>query len=226
MALGEERFVINDVTLAVASEILSPKMRSVLESGKYEALEARHIPKIMKKGDRLLELGGGVGYISSLASKAAPLADVLVIEADPRLCGVISENHRLNGVSGAVKNGVAAPPSVAQTQDRVSFYLRENFWGSSLSSDGKFVEELRVPCLDFQRLVDDFRPSIVICDIEGGETDLFPAIDLSSVDRIYLELHKSQTGLVEIRKLFNALGAQGFSYDPDYSVGAVVLFSR
>lgn len=221
---GVEIYRLSGVELRIPSRVLSPRMRIAFSSGKYEALEARYLSRILKDGDRLLELGGGVGFISALAGKTKRIDACCVVEANPELCSIIEETHRINGLTVDVRNGAAFAEFGVEKE--TSFYLRDNFWGSSLSSTGGFRAEVKIPKLDFQHLIDTFKPSIIICDIEGGEVDLFPGIDLSTVDRVYFELHKSMTGQKAIGRLFRSLIAQGLIYDTDSSVGSVVLFSR
>jgi FkbM family methyltransferase len=218
-------FHLHGVEISLPQSILSAKMREVFANEKYEGLEARYIERVVRDGDRLLELGGGVGFISTLASKKKALEACLIIEANPDLRDIILDTHQRNGSTATVITGVACPPD-STIDAPISFYLRENFWGSSLNSQSKYVRKVDVPRIDLQNLLREYRPTVVICDIEGGEVDLFPNIDMTGVDRIYFELHKTMTGLSKISRLFTALMSQGLFYDPDASVGAVVLFSR
>jgi ABC-type hemin transport system substrate-binding protein len=80
--------------------------------------------------------------------------------------------------------------------------------------------------LDFQSLILEARPTVIISDIEGGEKDLFYDVELAGVRHVFLEVHKSIIGLNGIAEVASALGRQGLYYDPDFSVGAVVMFSK
>jgi FkbM family methyltransferase len=218
-------FELKGVSIRIPQEILSKRMHEAFDSGKYEALEARYMHRILKPGDRLLELGGGVGFISALAGKTVELEACIVVEANPVLCEVITETHRRNGLNFRVLNAVACTAGDARTSS-IPFYLRENFWGSSLDGTRSYRSVMNVARLDLQKLIEEFQPTIIICDIEGAEVDLVSGIDFSSVDRLYFEVHKAETGLKGIHSLFRNLLLQGFSYDPDNSVGAVILFSK
>lgn len=218
-------FELKGISIRLPQEILSDRMREAFESGKYESLEARYMHRILKPGDRLLELGGGVGFLSALAGKTVELGACTVVEANPLLCEVITETHRRNGLNFRVLNSVACPAREDQSSS-VPFYLRENFWGSSLDGSRKYRSVTNVARLDLQKLIDEFQPTIIICDIEGAEVDLVSEIDFSTVDRLYFEIHKAASGIKGIHSLFLNLLMQGFSYDPDNSVGAVVLFTK
>ena len=84
-----------------------------------------------------------------------------------------------------------------------------------------------MPCLDFKDLLTTHQPTLLICDIEGGEADLLLGTNsMPSVRKIVLELHRSVTGLKGIRDIFLHLSKQGFAYDPGLSEKAVVVFHR
>ena len=68
--------------------------------------------------------------------------------------------------------------------------------------------------------------NLIICDVEGAETTLFEDADLTTVDRIFVELHDHVTGLRSVGGLFERMAAHGFVYDPRHSVGSVVLFRK
>ncbi|KIT14251.1 hypothetical protein jaqu_40450 [Jannaschia aquimarina] len=219
------RFALRGVKLSIPRALLSERMLEAFQSGKYEALEARYLHCFLRDGDRLLELGGGVGYLSALAGKTVNLDACCVVEANPVLCETIRDTHRRNGFDYEVINALACPPS-DDDAETAAFYLRKNFWGSSLDGSAAYEKKIEIAKLDLQKLIDRFAPTVIICDIEGAEVDLVPATDFRGVERLYFELHKSQTGKEGIARLFKALHAQGFGYDPDNSVGAVVLFER
>ncbi len=44
-------------------------MLRVLREGSYEKGEAVQISKIVQPGERIVEIGGGIGFISSLAAR-------------------------------------------------------------------------------------------------------------------------------------------------------------
>ncbi len=222
---------IQGVKLDIPNEMLTSTIKKAFDSGKYEHLEARQIPRIFRDGDRLLEFGAGVGYLSALAAAHCKLEECVAVEANPKLIEVIRSTHVLNRVKSKVINGVALSRigrrKLGEVKDNVvSFYITENFWGASLEPKAGYISCISVPILDVQELIDDFKPTIIICDIEGGEVDLFNRVDLSCVRTVLLEVHKGSIGLRGIDTMAMDLRGEGLYYDPDYSVGAVVVYSR
>jgi hypothetical protein len=79
---------------------LSPRMIDVMESNRYERPEVQSLGHILRPDDRVMELGAGVGVVSTVAARTVGPENVLCVEADPGLQGLLRETHRLNGVDG------------------------------------------------------------------------------------------------------------------------------
>jgi FkbM family methyltransferase len=204
--------------------VITPAIRQAIVAGRFEAEEARQIPHIVRPGDRVLEIGAGIGFISTLLSRQRRVSRIVAVEANPHLIDYMARLHALNRVRkvrriNAVLTNDPAPSA--------TFYLREDFWMGSLApAPNPYVGSVEVPTLGFDRLLRDEGIDLIVCDVEGAEAFLFEAADLAGVDRIFLEMHDHVTGLSGVRRLFATLGAQGFVYDPRHSQGSVVLFQR
>jgi FkbM family methyltransferase len=195
-----------------------------MRSGEYEYQEQRQLPGIVRPGERVLELGVGIGFIASMILKHENTQAYLGFEANPDLLPYIREVFELNGVDGEICNAALIhDPAVTH----LDFYKRRHFWGSSLSPEPWAYESIEaVPARQFNAVVAGFQPTLIVCDIEGGELELFRHADLSGVKRIYLEIHQSVLGRRGIKELFDILGARNFHYDQFHSTGAVVLFTE
>ncbi len=107
------------------------------------------------------------------------------------------------------------------------FYLRENFWASSLSPEPKnYVDTERVRIYGFNEMIERVKPTLIICDIEGGELDLFKNANLTGVEKVLVELHQWVVGKRNIKKIFDFFSARDFHYDCRHSYGRVILFSH
>jgi hypothetical protein len=131
----------------------------------------------------------------------------------------------LNNVRKAtVRHAVLTTTVSAQ---ELAFYIRRDFWGSSLSDKaGRFETEVKVPVEPLNEVVKQFNPTFVICDIEGAELDLVTNARWGGVTRVLLELHTRVIGGSGVKRLFEAMSARDFYYDQYGSNGSVVLFSR
>lgn len=205
--------------------IVTPKIAEAIRKGRYEKDEVRATPKFIEPGDRVIELGAGLGFISSYIATALGVRDILCVEADPTLCAFIRRVHAENGIEGVeVKNAVALNDT--GQPGTLPFYIRDPFWSSSLDGDTPYERVIDVPALPLSGMIRDFRANTLIVDIEGGERDLFRDLDLTGIDKIFLEIHTRKIRRIGIKLCFDALSAAGFAYDQQASCGGSVLFRR
>lgn len=214
------------VKIAVPVSAVSDTVLSFLKQGRYESREGKILAKIIDEGERILELGGGLGFISTIAAQNSKTKAVRVYEANPGLKPVIAETHRLNGVTGVeVETAVLVREC---REESVPFYIRKDFWGSSLSRrEGEVsVKEVQVPTRELSWVIGEFRPSMIVCDIEGGEADLFDGRALPGVSKVLVEVHQPVIGPGGMKAVFDGFSRAGFFYDQDFSSGGVILFRR
>ena len=202
--------------------IITPAIKHAIESGYFEAEEAAQLPHIVEPDDIVLDIGAGIGFISTLIARRAER--VISVEANPDLLPYMERLHRLNHVTNVKRLNVVLGEACGGT---ATFYQRTDFWMGSLSEGpNPYRSVVQVPCAGLDSLLEREGVSLVVCDIEGAESFLFEHTNLRGVDRIYLELHDHITGLKGIAAVFSAMAARGFTYDPRHSSGAIVLFRR
>ncbi len=204
--------------------VITPTIRRAILDGRFEAEEASQIPEIVRPGDRVLEIGAGIGFISTLLSRQRRVSRIIAVEANPHLIDYMGRLHACNRVRKVRQLNAVLTNEPKET---ATFYLRRDFWMGSLSAaPNPYVGTVEVPTLNLDRLLRDEGIDLIVCDVEGAETVLFNGADLGGVDRIFLEMHDHVTGLSGIRGLFATMAGQGFVYDPRHSLGSVVLFQR
>ena len=206
--------------------IITPKIERPMRNNRYEGGECATLRRVLRPGDRVLELGAGVGLCSTVAALVEGVERVVAIEANPDLIPLIAETHRLNGVAPRIdlRNGVATPTA----QGEIDFYLRPDFWASSMEPGSRAYDRVvRLPTIGLDALIAELRPTVLVCDIEGGEEGLFDRLDLSSVRHLVLELHPKVYGEAGAARVAGTLAAKGLTLDEDNRVGSSVqLFAR
>jgi hypothetical protein len=70
------------------------------------------------------------------------------------------------------------------------------------------------------------RADVLICDIEGGETDLLTHADLTGVRLIIVETHTWAVGAERTSAMMRKLILDGFSLDVDVSGQGVLALRR
>lgn len=213
------------VRLRLDEDFMSPRLIEAIRSRQYEAAEARGIRRFLQPGDVVLEIGAGMGFVTTLMLQNPATERVVSFEANPLLIPIIQRTLSDNGVGD---QRFELHNAVLGTQDTgsVDFHIHRDFWASSLRKVDGTVRTCQVPLMSFDKTIRTVRPDVIVCDIEGGEKDLFSDCDLSGVRNVYLELHQRVLGPAGMRDLFQAFHDRGFHYNQNHSSGAVVLFSR
>lgn len=221
---ADESLVVAGVIIPEDERVLTSPIRAAMLAGQFEAEESAQIPHIVRGGDRVLEIGAGIGFISTLLAREPRVSAVVAVEANPHLLDYMGRLHASNHVAKVRRLNAILTNAAAET---ATFYLRRDFWMGSLSAEpNAFIATVEVPTMNLDALLRDEAISLIVCDVEGAEADLFEHADLSGVDRIFVETHDHVTGLSGVRRLFETMQAQGFVYDPRHSTGSVVLFQR
>lgn len=226
---------VHGVAIPLDPDVMSPKIQDQLRAGRYEAAEASVLPRVLQPADRVLELGAGIGFLTALAGLQGLAERVVAVEANPALTALIEQVHRLNGVAGVVRQGVAAieagGPSAAP------FYVHRDLWASSVEPvKAKDLREVvQAPVAALPDLLAEFAPTLLIIDVEvlqgwcseqAQDGSQIGALRLPGVDRVLIELKPGRFPPRQIKRIFDAFSADGFYYDPAVSAATVILFRR
>lgn len=207
-------------------QITTGRIRGALREGLYERKECDAVMRVVREGDRVLELGGGIGYMSTLLSVRKKVASVVSYEANPALVPYIRSVHAANGVDNVdLRNALLSPEAGAP----VDFHVRRNFLGSSLDRDSDpetIVNTVQIPRHGLREVLAETTPDVLVCDIEGAEADLLPAADWSGLRVAVIELHPQWIGQSGVQAVFDAMQRAGLSYFPKASEAKVVTFRK
>jgi FkbM family methyltransferase len=216
---------IDGFQILVDYEHWSPKLVRRVLSGRYEVEERRMVPAVLAPGDRVLEIGGGVGLIAMLCARIVGPEHVFVYEANPRVLEVAQRNSSLNGLNVSFAHAAVVGP--AHTAPEVKFFVSRDFWSSSLLEGSKSgLEETTAPALQLDALITRHAPSVIIADVEGAEFDLFLNADLGAVQKLCIEFHTRYIGVRKVSDLIASLLARGFLLQLACSEREVLYFSR
>lgn len=217
---------VHGIKVAFDPAVVSRPVIRQLECGAYEVPEVSALGKVIRPDDHVLELGGGIGFMSAFAMQHIDPARgaAVVYEANPLLIPVIKRTHALNGSAVTVENAVLAPGKVS---GHAKFFRRFNFPESSLDGEAPgVIEQHDVPLVSFDEVLRDFRPTLLVVDIEGGEATVFDGVDLSCVRAAIVEFHPAVTGNRVVTEVIGRLAAQGLSVDLQMSRSNVLTFVR
>jgi FkbM family methyltransferase len=214
------------IKLAYDADVLPADLVERIEGGRYERFEGRRAKEFVVEGDRVIELGAGLGFLSALIMSTTKVADYQLIEADPRLADVIRRTHELNKVGGpaTIRTCVATCDPELLDRGEVEFYVGDKFCASSLLGARKLKLAVTVPVVSLPGLIDENGSNVLIADIEGAESGVFNGTPLGTIERILMEIHPHRINDEGVRKIFRELDTLGFVYDVTASAGAVLGF--
>jgi FkbM family methyltransferase len=217
-------FTLRGLTLYLPEEALKGNLERALSSGRYENHEADALLLHLRPGDRLLDLGAGLGFICALAARVLGEDAVMGVEAGLETVRLARRNLAANGFAGVkVLKGAV----VAAGEGEVEFGVRPAFWASGLQGpDGwpENAEVIQVPARPLGKLLAKFQPTVISCDIEGGELEVLTQ-PLPGVRLVVVETHPQVYGPDGVARIVAALSAQGFA-EADGAKKDTLVFRR
>lgn len=201
-----ETVQLGRVRVPIWTSLVSPLIANGIRKGWYERDERRAIEAAVRTGDRVLDLGGGLGVCSATAATAASIQKLTIVEANPKLLEVIRHTMALNKIEEFDLVWGAISTSPAKT---TRLQLGQHYW-SARETDSDLGDTLEVPILSPQSILKQSEPDVLICDVEGNEKDLIHEADLSGVRSFVVEFHPHIYGVEMMSELDAKLCRDGF----------------
>lgn len=202
---------LSGVRIPVMSR-LTDNICAAIYDGHYEGAELRTFRTMLGDDDIVLEVGAGIGFLSSYCARVIGSGKVHTYEANPRLEALIREVYAANQVQPTLRIGV-----LGRQAGSARFYITRDFWASSLLPPAEPCEEVSVPVYDVNEEVRRIRPTFLLMDIEGGEYDLIRAIDFHTIRKISVEIHTDVLGQERVDELKTVMRDAGFVVNPQLS---------
>jgi FkbM family methyltransferase len=189
--------------------LMSPANIRKLARGRHTSHERALLGAALRDGDRVLELGGGIGMVSAACALRLGSGAVTTYEANPALEGLIRDNHALNGVAPEVRMAM-----VGERAGTRPLHVARMFSHSSVHDVGETVHVVDVPVHEFAAVLAERRPSVLVVDIQGAEGEPFLWRALDGVRLVLVEMHPQVLGLSGMLALRRRLRALGFAEGP------------
>lgn len=187
---------------------MSRRVERALSKGGYEREELRLIGEVLSPGDVVLEVGAGLGLVSTFCAKRVGSSRVYAYEADPDLEPCIRETYRLNAVDPTLEMCAIGPRA-----GRVTLHRDKHLVSSSVVRRRAGSRPVEVPGKALNYVVEKVRPTLLVIDAEGAEREMFDGAELPSVRKVVLELHDRVIGRDGTDRVRRALAELGFRED-------------
>ncbi|EBA06067.1 FkbM family methyltransferase [Sagittula stellata] len=183
-----------------------------MEEARYEGEEIAGALAVVRAGDRVLEMGAGLGVVGAVTALNAKPDAVLSFEANPSLLPHIEKLYALNGLEDRIEVRNQLVIAAPDRPESMTFHVRSSFLGSSLiDREGRQTRPVEVATVAFDKIREEFRPSVLIMDIEGGELDFLNHANLDGIRAVVIEFHPGLYGTKGTKECKDALRAAGFA---------------
>ena len=187
---------------------IGPKIFHLLRSGAYEAGDFDLYRSHLVHGERVLDLGGGVGVTAAYCALITG-CEVIVVEPNPRLHPLIRRQATVNGVHVRIDTRCAI---ATNAMDHVPFYLHAELWRSTLVPEPhERYQQIQVDTVAVNSLIEATRPDVLIVDIEGAEQDLFHSAPCHLPKKLFVEIHVPKIGETASADLMERLTGLGYT---------------
>lgn len=191
---------------------IDPRMSSFqvkkLLSGRHTQHERELMIPLLEPDDIVMELGGGIGMLSTACALKIGGDRVHSYEANPTMESLIQANYSLNGVNPSMKMCM-----LDEKPGTCTFHVSEHFARSSayqLKDQGK-TTAYEVPVESLNDEIHRIKPTVLIMDVQGSEGKLLSFADLSRIRKLLVEVHSNVIGISRVNELRRQLRNQGFS---------------
>jgi len=195
-----------------ASPFLNEMRIRRINAARYEGEEIAGALQVVSSGDRVLELGAGLGIVGAVTALNRRPEAVLSFEANPALLPHINALYVENGLSDRIRVENCVLLAGPDQPKSVTFHVHNSYLGSSLiESASRQTRPVSVPVADFDTTAAAFGATVLVMDIEGGELDLLRQIDLSRFRAVVLEFHPAVYGINGMKECKRILRKAGFA---------------
>ncbi|QIF02950.1 FkbM family methyltransferase [Roseimicrobium sp. ORNL1] len=202
---------------------LSISMKKLLISGGFEKAETEVARSLVQPGDRILDLGAGLGFVGLYAMKFLAAAQITAVEANPNTFELLKDNYGRNKVSADFVH--AAAGSVDGT---LRLSISGDFWEDRVADGerGATGDVREVPAVSFETLFKQYgnRMDVLMMDIEGAEVGAVHTTIPGGVRSVIIEIHPDLLSKEQVGDVTNWLVRQGYRLVNSW--GRVLGFER
>lgn len=193
----------------VLNDIVGPSAAYLISCGRYAESFLKSVRMFIKKGDNVLNIGGGFGLTATLCGL---LSERMVVAVEPYkpLHAVILKNAKHNNIHIKPVHGCIVPGEMG---GHCSFFVDDDVWSSSIYRENVNESEMvQVPILNIESLVKEHRADTLLVNVQGGEICLLTEKDkLKGVKKIIVHVHPAFEEKGGVARIVNEFLEEGFA---------------
>lgn len=199
----------------------SRKMRRTIRGGSYEKEEIQVVKSKLLSHDVVMEIGTGIGFLSSYCSKKIGSSRVFTYEGNPEMVSCIMNTYKFNEVSPTFDNCI-----ISENNGEEKFYIDNDFYSSSTIAKNSKSKCVTVPTKSFNQELQKINPTFLIIDIEGGEYELSKYANFDNVQKILMEVHPNILGQEKLDSVKLKLVESGFKFNQNLSSNTIWFLEK
>ena len=203
--LGLKTTRVDGLTVTCNPALVPRSVVTALVKGSYEAPERQMVAETIRQGDKVVEIGTGVGVVGLLCNRLAGAGNVLSFEANASLEPAIRANFALNGMVPRLRLRAVTVDGAP-----ISFYRNENIISSSIYDRGLEAEKVTVESDALDDVLTSEQATVLVIDVEGAELALLACEGVNCLREIIVETHPHIVGASETSAMVDGLVARGF----------------
>ncbi|MGH1406885.1 MAG: FkbM family methyltransferase [Rhodomicrobiaceae bacterium] len=219
--IGAKEVLLSGIKINVIHPSISKELKKVFFHGGYERDEISILKQHLKNNDIVMEIGAGIGFISSYCASNIGSKRVFAYEANPMMIEKIKQTYLLNNIEPTISNSL-----LIDQDGEIDFYIEQDFWSSSTIRRSNKAKKISVITKNINTEIKTINPSLLIIDIEGGERDLLPMIDFHNIQKIIIEIHPDIIGLEAASNCIKYILNNGFHLQFEHLRSDVFLFQK
>ena len=196
---------IDGIKVVCDASRMDEMILTALLKGGYELAERDLARAAIRSGDRVLEIGAGIGVVSLVCTRLVEAGQVTSYEANSSLAPMIRENFALNGMIPRL-----VLKAVTTEGGSVEFFKNQNFVSSSTIDRNLIAEKITVESDSIDTAIENSRANVIVMDVEGAEIGLLKKASLPAIREIIVEVHPHIVGDEPIKEMVQHLELQGF----------------
>lgn len=217
---------LGTISINIHDARVPEKTAAALACGRYEFKERELARRFLSPGDRVLELGAGMGVVSLTIANLIGAESICGFEANPAIIELARRNAETNKLPVRFINAIALPRNTAAQKPFIEFFPLKSFEASSTRRINASQTPIKVPATVLEAELDAQGANVLVMDIEGSESEVIANGDLARVEKLLMEIHPSMIGVKACTDLIDHLESQGLVFREDLVFGDVLAFQR